>query len=334
MSITGAITLGHLATTSQNPMSKFILMNLLRNSRLLDSFPIMPVEALNNVAVKVTSLPSPAFRQMNAGYTRSVGDTAQVWESVYPIGGEFAVDRILKKVKNVIKDPVMVQTELHLEALALTVNDYLINGDQTTDPNGFEGLKKRVAGMPSRQSVYFAGSSSAALDPTASAANARAFFDAFDKAYRYANGGANMIIANEGMILGLARVLRYAQISGGNFLDVTRDVFGREIDTFRGTPVVDAGLKVDQTTEIITETETAGDAGADATSTYFINFDDRKGVVGIQLGGLEFYDPLTGGEMEGTPTGLVRYEWPLGLYSPGSYGIVRAQNVEGAASWT
>jgi len=335
MSITGAVTLAHVAKTSNKPLEKAVIMNLLRFSDVLADLPFRNVDSLTNVAVRWTSLPTSAFRKINAGYTASIGDTEQVWESVYPAGGEFKIDRVLKKVGNTIVDPVSLQMQMHMKALAYELNDQFINGDHTSDPDTFEGLKKRVTGMPSRQSVYFAGSSSAALDPTGSAANARAFFDKFDEMFYKCNGGkVNAIYANEGIQWGIARVLRYAQISGGNFLDSTTDVFGREVMSFKGVPIIDVGLKADQSTEIITETETAGDSGLDATSIYAVSFDTVEGLSGIQLDSLEFYDPLTGGELEGTPTGMVRYEWVLGLASFGSRGIVRAQNIEGASNWT
>ena len=334
--ITGALTLNHIAKYSENPLEKFVIMNLLRDSNVFGDLPFVDVDNLENVAVRWTSLPTPAFRKINSGYTPSVGDTEQVWETVYPVGGEFKIDRILKKVKNLIKDPVRDQIEMHIKATALLLNDKFINGDHTSDPDTFEGIKKRVASMPSRQTVGFAGASAAALDPTSSTANARAFLDTLDKLWKRCNGGkVDAIYCNEGIQLGLARVLRYAQISGGNFLDTTKDVLGRDILTFKGVPLVDVGIKKDQVTDIILETETAGDAGSDATSMYFASFDDRDGMFGIQLGGpLELYDPLTDGELEGTPTGMIRYEWVPGISSMGSRAITRGYNIEGAANWT
>ena len=127
---------------------------------------------------------------------------------------------------------------------------------------------------------------------------------------------------------------RYIQASGGAFLDVTKDSFDRDIPTYRGVPIIDMGYKKDQSTEIITNTETAGDAGADATSVYAVSFDEREGLTGIQLSPPEFYDPLGGGESESKPVKKKRLDWWVGLASYGSYGIVRGRNVEGAVNWT
>jgi hypothetical protein len=94
------------------------------------------------------------------------------------------------------------------------------------------------------------------------------------------------------------------------------------------------GLKKDQSTEIITETEVAGDAGQDATSIYCVAFNEEQGVTGIQLAPMEVYDPLAGGELSTQPSKMTRIDWWLGLAGFGSYGITRGWNVEGAANWT
>ena len=254
---------------------------------------------------------------------------------MYADGGEIKFDRVFEKVTNYITDPIKLNIDMKLESMNIQFNNYLVNGDHASDPIGFEGLKKRVAGMPSRQSVYFAGAAAAALDPTASAANARAFFNKITDLVRFCNSGdVAFLLCNEGIQWGLAAVARYISATGGNWLDTTQDVFEREIQTFKGIPLIDAGYTKDQSTEIITETETAGDAGSDATSIYAVSTNEESGMTGIELGPIEVWDPLNGGEQESTPTKLMRIEWWLGLSSPGSHGIARGRNVEGAANWT
>lgn len=330
-----AYTLAKLAKLETDTLRRGVIMNLLRDSNLMEVLPFENVGSLKSVAVRWKNLPTVAFRRINEGYTPDEGDYEQVWESVYGFGGEIKFDRVFSKVTNTIVDPKVDQMSQKVKALALTFNDYFVNGDHATDEDGFEGLKKRVSLMPSRQSVYFAGAAAAALDPTASTANARAFLDKWEEAwYKCNRGQVNAIIMNEGTYYGFGRVLRYANISGGTMLDMTQDSFDRQVVTYRGAPFIDIGLKRDQTTEIITETETAGDAGSDATSVYFCSFNTEQGVSGIQLGEMDVYDPLNGGEQETTPTTLMRIDWWVGLAGFGSYGVVRGRNFEGAANWT
>lgn len=335
MAIPGAYTLGNLATISEMPLQKAVIMNLLRYTQVFQSLPFKNVEALEVAAARVTALPTPGFRNLNDSYTASVGDTEQVTEHLYPIGGEIKIDRVFQKVKNTIVDPKAQQLDLHMKALALTLNDRFINGDWATDTTvmGFEGLKKRASNMPSRQRVRFSATTDI-LDPTASAANARLFLDKWDECWYKCNSGqVGGIYTNEGMKWGIARVLRFLQLSG-NFLTTSKDVWGREILEYKGVPIMDMGLKLDQATEIIPNNETAEDSGQDATSVYFASHDMQEGITGISLSALEAFDVNAGGESEDAPLKHYRYEWVVGLAGFGSHGLVRGHNIETPASWT
>jgi hypothetical protein len=212
-------------------------------------------------------------------------------------------------------------------------NDYFINGDHATDSLGFEGLKKRISNMPSRQTVSAAASD--ALDPTASAANARAFLDKWEEAHYKANGGdVKFICMNEGLYYGFARVLRYLNVQGGPLVDTTKDLFDRTVITYKGAQFVDMGWKKDQSTLIIGEDEDPGDSGDDATSVYFVPVNMEQGIIGIQLSEMEVYDPLDGGEMDDAPATLMRIDWWCGLAGMGSYGPTRLQHIEKSSAWT
>lgn len=331
-----AYTLAQLAKLETQAFKKGVIMGLLRYTQLMEVIPWENVSSLQSLAIKWRKLPSGgAFRKINAGYTEDTsGDVDQVWESVYPFGGEVRFDRIFDSVKNTIVDPKINQMNMKLKALALEFNDYFINGDQAVDPDGVEGLKKRVANMPTRQTIYFAPAAGAALDPTSAIASARAFLDHLEEVVYKCMGKPSALFMNEGMVWGLGRVLRYAQISGGNVLDITKDSFDRDIPTYKGIPLVDVGLKTDQSTEIITDTEVGGNGAANATSLYGVSFGTDEGFTGIQLHDLQSYDPLTGGELESAPVKMTRIEWPIGFASFGSFCITRGVNVEGASNWT
>lgn len=329
-----AYTLAQLAEVETDAITKGIIQNIIRDSKVMSVIPWENVSSLTTQGLRWETLPSVAFRKINANYTEGTdGHVTNVWESVYPFGGEIRFDRLFKKVTNTLVPPQVLQTEMKVKSMAFTFNDYFINGDHATDPDGFEGLKKRVDGMPSRQSVYFAGAAVAALDPKASAANARTYFDKFEEMFAHCNNGnVSAIILNEGMKLGFGSVLRYAGTVGGmGLLDITKDSFDRPLYTYRGVPFFDIGLKKDQSTEIITDTETAGDGGADATSIYVVSFGtgDQQ-LTGIQLGPLEKI-PL--GVEKGDLTEGLAIEWTVGLMNLGSYSIVRGRNVEGASQW-
>ena len=204
-------------------------MNLLREGPILEYLPFENVSALQSVAIRWNNLPDVAFRNINEDYTADEGDVEQVYESVYAFGGEIEHDRVWGLVQgSMIKDPVQLNIEMKNYAMAYTFNDYFINGDHGSDPKGFEGLVKRIDNSPSRQKIQLGAASATAVDPTASAANARNFLDKWDEAAHRANRGSiNVILCNEGLMLGLNRVLRYVSVGGGPLLDTEAgtDVF-------------------------------------------------------------------------------------------------------------
>lgn len=334
-----ALTLAQVAKLEQEPMRKGIMMNLLRHAKIMEMLPFEEVNALTNVAIRWTNLPSVAFRRINEGYTASEGDVDSVYESVYILGGDIELDVLFDKQQlksNYIVDPRQMQIDMKTKAMAFKFNDYFINGDHTVDEDGFEGLKVRINNLPSRQKVR-ASATTDILDPTASAANARRFLSKWEEAYYKAGGGeetAQVILCNEAMKWGFGQVIRYLGSAASTVVDMTKDLFDREFPTYKGARIVDMGLKSDQTTEIIPVNETAEDAGSDATSVYFVPFSMEQGVHGIQVGPLEVRYPTGDSEREEKPTKLIRVEWVVGLAGFGSYGPTRLHNIEDPASWT
>lgn len=330
-----ALTLSQVAKLEIPNIKRYVILNIIRFAKLMEWLPFENVSSLKSIAIRWQTLPSVAFRAINGTYTASEGEFEQVYESLFGFGGEIKWDRVFDKVTNYVKDPKQAFLDQKLKSMAYNFNDYLINGDPATDPLGFSGLKYRVAAMPTRQSVYFAGSTSAPLDPTASAANGLTFFQHMDEMYKYCNEGAVAAwLCNEDTQLGFGRVSRYLQQAGGGMLSVTQDTLGRDFPTYKGKPIVDTGFKKDQSTEIITNTEVAGDSGADSTSIYAASFEGDQGLTGIQLSELEAYDPNGGAEMETAPAKQMRIEWWCGLASYGSHGIVRGRNLAAPSSWT
>lgn len=330
------ITLAQLAQVEKDPMAKFMELKILRDSKVMSFLPFENINTLRVGASWWETLPTGGtWRSLNEGYSSyEDGQLGEGQEALFGFGGDITFDRLLEKLGNTIKDPIQLQIEGRLKSMTIDWNNTFINGDPATNVKQFTGLKKRVANLPTRQTVYFAGSTSAPLDPTNSAANARAFFDKLDEMWTYCNAGMiDLIVCNEAVKLGFGRVHRYMQ-SAGAYLDTTKDVIGREFLTWKGKPLIDMGLLKDASTEIITNTEVAGDAGADSTSVYFVSLNTDDGLYGIQIEPLKVYDPLAGGEMESKPSKLRRVDWWNGLANFGRYCIVRGRNLAAPSSWT
>ncbi len=320
-------TLNDYFKQSRDPIQKGLMADLLRYSDLMKMVPIEDIEGLRISATRWQTMPSVAFRKYGAGYTESTGTVENFTETLAILGGDVKVDRLANK-GTFIEDPLVTQMQMKAKALAFKFNDTIINGDHATDADSFEGLKKRVSNMPSRQTIDLA-SSGDALKVLASSGNEHTFLDALHEAIKKVDG-ATAFLCNEATYLGLGKVLRRLGL-----LETRTDAYGNKWDSFSGVPLVDVGLKSDKSTEIITSTEDPGDGGNDGTSIYVARFDTDDGVRAIQLKGTKgpnVYDPLNGGEMEAGPQYLRRIDWPLGLFHKSQYSIARIKGFKMAAS--
>lgn len=321
-----AVTLNDLAQASNNPLEKAVIQDLLRKSDLLSLVPIESVSTFRPTSVRWQTLPSVATRALNGSYSENTGTLEQVQETLHIYGGEINVDRVAQFDKSLVEPPMKTQTQMKVAALAYKFNYDFINGDHASDPNGFEGLKKRVTNLPSRMLVQ-ASSGNDTLKILADSASEHAFIDKLHELVHVT--GANALLMNEKTYLGIGRVLRRLSL-----LNTTVDNYGRKWEEFAGCKLVDVGLSGDQSTEIITSTETALDSGADSTSIYGVRFDGEDGFRVIQAAGSSPvpYDPTKGGEMQTKPANMMRIDWVIGLQNVGRYAIGRLYNFTVAAS--
>jgi hypothetical protein len=303
-------------------------MNLYRYSNLLEIVPFEPAAALDNVVVRWDTLPTVGSRKLNAGYTESTGKTEQIVETVRPIGGDVDVEAVLDDLPNVIEKPSVTQLAMKAKAMAYLFNHLFINGSEEEDPDAFYGIKHRVGLLAKKHSEleFSIGTEGTPFDATASSANEHTFIDKMHRLNALV-GGADVFLMNWEVRLGVGKVMRRAGV-----LDTSRDQFDREVYEFNGAPLIDVGVKADQSTEIIPDTEDPGDGGSDTTSIYAVNFGQPEGLVGVQLTDLQAY--LVSNELESKPTRRWRIDWFVGLAGFGDMYIAHMKNLQPAADWT
>lgn len=318
-----AVTLNELSKTTVTPLGKAIIEDLLRQSKILQFAPIEPVNGLRINHARWQTLPSIATRAVNGSYTESTGQLDQVQETLHIYGGEIKVDRVLEMDKTAVESPMTTQAKMKAAALKYKFHDHLVNGDHAVDPNGFEGLKKRVSNLPARMTVDVATAGDS-LKVLATEANEQTFLDALHELVYKTQ--ANCLLMNEKSYLGVGKVLRRLKL-----LDTTKDQYDRTWEMFGGTKLVEIGLQSDQTTEIITDTEDPGDAGNDSSSIYATRFDGEDGLRIIQLAGTS-PEPVDHGELQTTPQMMKRIDWAIGLQVVGKFAVGRLKGFKMAAS--
>jgi hypothetical protein len=322
-----AVGLQDIIKQSASPMQKGFISDLLRYSDLLASIPFDTVDGLQVTAQRWQTLSAAGFRKLNGGYTEGTGTVEDVAETLALLGGDIKIDKVGDKVAPLVEKPLVTQMKMKAKAVAFAFNDAFINGDQGSNPDTFEGLKKRVAGEPSRMTINIQGSTDS-LKIFANTANELALLDALHQAVKYVDG-ATHIFMNENTYIKFGTLLRTLGLAYD-----TVNMFDRKYPSFAGIPLVDVGLKGDKSTEIIFNTEDPGDAGNDATSIYVARMDSDDGLRGIQLKGMDMqvYDPLNGNESESGPQYLRRIDWAVGLMNISQYAVCRISNIRMAAS--
>lgn len=347
-----ALTLMEVLKVTQSRMGKAIMMDLLRQSPVLQMLPIKPIDAFELKETRWQTLPSVGTRAIGGTWTSSEGTLEQYATTVHAYGGDITVDRLLTMV-NSQENPLLTQTKMKTAALANKFNVDFIDGNHAVDPNGFEGLKQLVANAPSRMTINLE-SSGDVLKVFASSTTEHTFIDGLHQLLHVlgasvsGDGRKDVNIAlfmNEATYLGFSQVLRRLGLN-----KTITDAYDRAWDSFGPAKLVDIGLKADQTTEIISSTETAGDSGTDSTSIYGVRFGgvpqttadgkteviDDAGVQLLQLNGtgLEPYDPLNGGEggAGANPAFIRRIEWVIGLHQREKYSVARLKGFKMAAS--
>jgi len=304
-----AWTLSELSKIETDTLRKSVIDTLLMESNLMQMLPWETIGQLATTIVRVQDLPSVGFRKINEGYAAGVGHFEQKVENISLMGCYLDCDKAIARAKNTIADARAISQVMALKAMAYKFNDKFINGNPASDPEEFKGLQKRVDDLYAEgyteQYIDNAGTSGDGI--LLSTAESHNFLNKLDQLiYSIKGHSPDFLLMNKKMLLALRSILRKEKL-----LDNTRDMFDRVVDVYQGCRLVDIGVKADQSTEIITNTETLEAAGAaESTSIYAVKFGIGELLWGIQEYPLEVEDK---GLLEASPVYRTEVDWPLGL---------------------
>lgn len=282
-----------------------VVDTLRKESFLLDKMQFPTINALKARAFRVSSLAAPSNRQLNENYTHSTGAIEPIEETGYLFGGRVSVDHQLEGGDGLIADPNAWQVKMKSTSLAYGWNDDMINGSPSSTPNSITGLRFRIARDFSGQ-IVDAGAPDISPDSAGLTAAFNTFFDAVQSAiYKCREHTCDLIITNATVKLRMESGLRQLGL-----LSTTQDSFGRTISTWGqgGPAIIDIGLKYDQSTSIMPDTEGAtGLVGGGAKSSLFFVKLGAEYLTGWQKGNLQTFE---------TPNGVLKHvdiDWLAGI---------------------
>lgn len=265
------------------------------------------------------SLPTPAFRNVNEGYTAQWGSDLEHYWGVAILGGEVKIDVFSQDVVADQKDEMAKQLAKHAKANSLRFDYEALNGTGSVASKGFKGLKTLVD----------EGFGQKLLNASGGGALTLAKLDEALDLFRHKDGPEEMWLNRSvrRKITDLARTTH----SGISLIDTGTDVYGKKVTMYDGVPLVIMGDAMDSSgnvSALLPFTEDPGDAGNDTTSIWMVRHGD-DGLSGI-LGKSGRLNAKVWGELESAPQYQARYEWYPGIAVFNQYTVVRLYGITNA----
>ena len=305
-------TLAEFSKIEQDPLRKSVIDTMLMESNLMQVVPWETIGQLSTGVIRYQDLPSIGFRNINGALSESTGHFEQKTETLALSGVEIDTDDAIARAKNSVADARSIQQGMSMKAYAYAFNDKFINGNPAAggaSSKEFKGISARIDDLfnegHTNQKIA-CNSTSTGINNTTTTFNA--FLDDLDKLlYAIQGHAADFLLMNHKMLLALRAGLRRSAL-----LSTTQDAFGRNIDMYGTTRLIDIGTKADQMTEIITSAETTVGAtgGTECTSIYAVKFGVGELLWGIQQYPLEALDL---GLLTTSPLWRTRVQWNIGL---------------------
>lgn len=292
-----------------------IIATFARTSAWLANVPFRSIPGNSYAYNQEGVLPGVAFRGINEAYTASAGIINPAAEALRVAGGDLTVDSALVKMFG--SEVRTTHETLKAKALSASITNKLIKGDSATDPREFDGLQARVS--TSGNQFVSAG--------TTDAGDALSLFK-LDQLIGKVAGPNKQLWLNKTMIQRLTQAGRTYTVGG--FIMWTPDMFGRQIPTYNGVPLVEPYPENDGTEPLAFDEN--GDlggtpAGTSATSVYCVSLGDGY-FSGIQNGVMEVRDL---GEDTESPHLTTRVEWLVSIVIEHPRAVARYGGISNAA---
>lgn len=268
------ITLEEAKKTQKTAIEQGVISEFQRGSRILDRLPFDAAVACGGSGSTLTygytvlKTPSSAeFRNINEEYTPNMAIRDKKTAQCKIFGGAWKIDRVIDDTSGALRE-MNFQMQEKIEGVINLFNYNFINGNSSSNPKEFDGLKKLLEGSDTEYKLEEAIDLST---ETTIEQNKDYFIDVLDDFLSTLKGKPDMLIGNSkliGKIKSVARRLGYFSQS--------EDAFGRTIDKYDGIELVDLGVydRGGQTKDVVEIDENG------ATSLYAVSFGEN-GVHGI-----------------------------------------------------
>lgn len=329
-----ALNMAQYAILSNAPMVQAVTFSLIDNGSVMArDIPFANKKSLVASGVRWEgNLPSVAWKNANEEGDTTTGTPTPFQEQVYILRNNIDTDKVYVEDVNQIINPRSAQLGAYLKSVAYDFNHKFIKNDHVTgDAKAFVGLRFRIDngstfGVRTGNKI-----DAGAVDLTQAAATAATFGQFLE----YVDQLLWSVDSPEGdgVVLYVNDVLKRrwsslaGRFAGQGGMSQAEDQMGRVVSMYKNAVIRDIGYKSDQSTRIITATETANgatDTGSTHTSIYAANYGEEH-LLGWQ------YEPLAAKDLGLMENGVIYrtfIDWAGGLINMSNRSIGRVHGVK------
>lgn len=267
-----ALTIADYAMMSNDPLVLKITKSLLIQGAIFGDIPYVTKKTLKVNGVRwQDNLPSVTWAKLNTGLTVTKGKPTAYEEQAFFVRNAIDVDLAYLEDENRIGDPRAQMLEAYIQGVVYDYNNKFINN------NPIDGEDDAIVGLRYRLDNYDAyrvhsdmiinGGGVDMTQAAMTAATANNFLEFIEQQLTVMGapeGDGVVFYCNELLKRRWERAIRL--LGAGAGWSMQRDAFDRAITMYKNAKIVVIGRTADQTTQIITNTESS--AGAAGSSTY------------------------------------------------------------------
>ena len=288
--------LSEYAKLSNDVMLQGVIETIIKDDPLMVLLPWVEINGNALTYNRELTLPSAEWHAVNDDWTTSPAVTfAQKTATLAILGQNADVDNYVRQTRSNINDIESAIIELTAKAIKNELSDKFLYGNNTLDPNQFDGLIKLIdTGTASDQLIAAGASGGAALT-----------LDMLDSLIDAVKGGKPDLLL---MSRRSRRKINALARAAGNNLEHNSSLLGMFVEMYNGIPIGVSDF-VKDTHVVSGSLETAYIGGASST-IYGISFGE-DGVCGLTgPGGLQV---IKIGEMETKDASRTRIKWYTSL---------------------
>lgn len=329
-----ALSMLEWANLSNAPLVQAVTYSLRKAGSIMTDIPFVNKQTLIQNGVRFTgTLPTVDWVPVNSEPTVVKSNPQPYQEQAYIFRNAVDVDKVYVQDKNQIVNPRAFQTENVVRAAAYDFNDKFINNNHAGgDNDAIVGLRARLDdpttfGTLSANKIDATGATTSLKPSSLTAGTFVKFCEKLEEllwALNSPEGDGVVIYGNDTWLRRMSTGAKLAAGSGG-FGQAT-DQYGRSVMTYKNAQLRDAGVKGDQSTRIILNTETS--TGAAGSSTFTSIYGVRYGIDGLFGWQFEPMNVQDLGLLDNGVTYRTLIDWTGGVMMTDIRSIARLYDIE------